>query len=252
MKMERSDFYITCPSNASMSIYPQNTQASFTINLPKRLYLQNKYEVGLAEIQYPISWKSLKDDDQIDVEYANVRDKIKLQGLKYNNLDELLHVLRKKILELNKRHGFRNTDFVIEVQRFWDKIHFDTHKSIKFRLSQGFAEALGFEPNVWLTDSGSSKYQPDVHRGFNALYIYCNIVDSQIVGDVYAPLLRTVAIRGYRGQVINESFDRIHYVPVNTDEVNTIEINIKDDTGDDVSFQSGKVICKLHFRQKSI
>ena len=250
--MERSDFYITCPSNASMSIYPNNTQASFTINLPKRLYLQSKYEVGLAEIQYPISWKSLKDHETIDVQYGNVQDKIQLVGLKYNNLDELLHVLRNAIFELNKKHGFRNTDFKIEVQRFWDKVHFVTSKTIKFRLSQGYAEALGFEPNVWMTGAVSSKYQPDVHRGFNALYIYCNIVDSQIVGDVYAPLLRTVAIRGNRGQVINESFDRIHYVPVNTDEVSTIEINIKDDTGDDVSFQSGKVICKLHLRQKSI
>ena len=250
--MERSDFYITCPSNASMSIYPNNTQASFTINLPKRLYLQNKYEVGLAEIQYPISWKSLHDGEKIEINYGHAVENIQFHGLKFNNLDEFLHVLRKAITKYNKRHGFSTADLVFEVTRFWDMIYFFTSKKIKFRLSRGYGEALGLEPNVWLSGKGQSKYQPDINRGFHSLYIYCNIVDSQIVGDVYAPLLRTVAIKGNRGQVVNETFNQIHYVPVNTDEVSTIEINIKDDTGDDVSFQSGKVICKLHFRQKSI
>ena len=84
------------------------------------------------------------------------------------------------------------------------------------------------------------------------MYVYCNVVDSQIVGDTFAPLLRTVAVSGERGSVITSTFDRPHYVPVSTDEVGMLEINIKDDTGEDVSFQFGKVIVKLHFRQKSI
>ena len=42
------------------------------------------------------------------------------------------------------------------------------------------------------------------------------------------------------------------YVPVNTSTFDTIEINIKDDTGQNVSFKAGKVICKLHFRQKAL
>ena len=38
-----------------------------------------------------------------------------------------------------------------------------------------------------------------------------------------------------------------HYVPVNTSKFDTIEINIKDDTGRNVSFKAGKVICKAAF-----
>ena len=47
-------FYATFPSNASMDIYPENTQSNFCILLPKSFPndLQNRYQVGLAEISY--------------------------------------------------------------------------------------------------------------------------------------------------------------------------------------------------------
>ena len=40
-------------------------------------------------------------------------------------------------------------------------------------------------------------------------------------------------------------YNQPHYVPVNTYKFHTIEINIKDDTGQNVLFKAGKVICKL-------
>ena len=41
-------------------------------------------------------------------------------------------------------------------------------------------------------------YKADIDRGFRALYVYCNIYAPQIVGDVYALLFRTFAIKGKR------------------------------------------------------
>ncbi len=47
-------FFVTLPSNASMDTYPDNTQSNFAVQLSKTFpqNLQNKYEVGLAEISY--------------------------------------------------------------------------------------------------------------------------------------------------------------------------------------------------------
>ena len=39
-----------------MKYYLENTQALFKVNLPKRLYPNGQYEVGRAEILYPINW----------------------------------------------------------------------------------------------------------------------------------------------------------------------------------------------------
>ena len=82
--------------------------------------------------------------------------------------------------------------------------------------------------------------------------MYCSICEPQIVGDGYVPLLRTVFLSGKHGEMINNIFDSPHYVSVNTDIIDTIEINIKNDLNENVSFKTGKVICKLHFRQKTL
>ena len=66
------------------------------------------------------------------------------------------------------------------------------------------------------------------------------------------PLLRAVNITGKDGDVIMKSYGEPHYGPVNASKFDTIENNIKDDTGQKVSFKAGKVICKLHFRQKAL
>ena len=52
--------------------------------------------------------------------------------------------------------------------------------------------------------------------------------------------------------MIHNTYDSTHYVPVNTDTFDNIEINIKNDLNENVSFKTGKVICKLHFRQKAL
>ena len=89
-------------------------------------------------------------------------------------------------------------------------------------------------------------------RGFNSLYVYCSICEPQIVGDAYVHLLRTVILTGQNGDIVNNTFDSPHYVPVNTKVFDTIEVNIKNDLNESVSFTTGKLICKLHFRQKAL
>ena len=51
-------FYLVLPSNSSMTLYPENTLADYTVNLSQPVTLDDphKWEVGLAEIQFPNSW----------------------------------------------------------------------------------------------------------------------------------------------------------------------------------------------------
>ena len=250
--MENSSFYLTCPSNASMIFYPTNKQSSFKINLPKRLYLHGKYEVGLAEISYPVSWLSIPSLSLIQVFYHNRREMIIVKGIKYNSVIEFLSILSQEIHNRNLTIGFSENIINLFLDPLSNKVRYEIVEGVELFVPKPICEILGIEINKVLSGSGEAKYQPDICRQFHSLYVYCNVVDSQIVEDVYAPLLRNVALRGSRGQNITETYDRPHYVPMNTDEISVLEINIKDDTGEDVSFQSGKVICKLHFRQKSL
>ena len=46
------------------------------------------------------------------------------------------------------------------------------------------------------------------------------------------------------------SFESLHYIPVTRRDFDTIEIDIRDDTGRKLPFQFGHVVVKLHFRLK--
>ena len=43
-------FYLTLPSDASATYYPDNTIARYVVKLPERIRLDGNYEVGLSEI----------------------------------------------------------------------------------------------------------------------------------------------------------------------------------------------------------
>ena len=82
------------------------------------------------------------------------------------------------------------------------------------------------------------------------LYIYCNILESTFVGDSCVPLLRTVAIEDIPGKYIHKEFTNIHYVKLLHEFIPHIEIRLCDDIGDNIKFEWGKVIIKLHFKRK--
>ena len=61
---EMSSFYVTLPSNSSMNYYPGNTlanYANYVTKLPHSFDLLGEWEVGLSEIQFPISWYNVTD-----------------------------------------------------------------------------------------------------------------------------------------------------------------------------------------------
>lgn len=91
---------------------------------------------------------------------------------------------------------------------------------------------------------------PDISGGNYSLFVYCDVVRPQIVGNVLTPLLRVVSLQGSHGDIVNQMYDNPHYVPVLRKEFSTIEININDDRGRFVAFKYGKLFVKLHFRMK--
>jgi hypothetical protein len=75
-------------------------------------------------------------------------------------------------------------------------------------------------------------------------------MDAQFVGDVKVPVLRIVNIEGEYGHTVHASFRNLQYVPVKENYFETIEMNIKNDQNENVSFEFWKSIATLHFRQK--
>ena len=67
-------------------------------------------------------------------------------------------------------------------------------------------------------------------RGFNTIYVYTDIVESRIVGDSLAPLLRALPVSGSHGATVSDRSTNIHYVPLLYSHFKSIEMDIREDT----------------------
>ena len=110
---------------------------------------------------------------------------------------------------------------------------------------------MGFSPKQ-LTFREERKYKGkvamDPNREFNSLYVYCHAAEVIPVGDIKAPLLRVVDAAGHFCNLIHRLYTTPQYVPVSRKEFNTVDIDIRDDTGRSVTFEFGKVVATLHLR----
>jgi hypothetical protein len=91
----------------------------------------------------------------------------------------------------------------------------------------------------------------ELSGGYHSLFVYSDIVSPSFVGDSYTQLLRLVEIPSdYKfGDQVKITYPNTYYIPVLVKEFDTIEIDIKDDTGENIPFEFGRSILTLHFRK---
>jgi hypothetical protein len=91
----------------------------------------------------------------------------------------------------------------------------------------------------------------EISGGYHSLFVYSDKIQPSFVGDSYTQLLRLVEIPSnakYGDQVLI-TYPNSYYVPLLVKEFDTIEIDIKDSTGESIPFEFGRSIVVLHFRK---
>ncbi len=92
-----------------------------------------------------------------------------------------------------------------------------------------------------------SRYNDNLYI-VSSLFLYTDIIKFQYVGDTLAPLLRNVHVPSDFCKNCTFIYETPHYVPINSSTINTINIRITDELGNQIRFQKGKSFVKLHFR----
>lgn len=241
-----AQFYITLPSNSSMIYFPNNTLNAFTTRLPKSLDLKGEWEVGLSEIHYPRTWHNIQGED-VHITFEsneNPTRYLKLDPGKYtaSQLTEALNALFQSITTGSPPKFIFNN--------ITQKISVVIKETAKVWITKELSIVLGFAGLSYFQGPQTyhSPHVCDMNRGFYSLYCYCSVVEPVFVGDVRVPLLRIVPITGEHGDTITQTYTAPQYMPVSNTSFDTIEINIKDDTGKPIAFERGKVVLTLHFR----
>lgn len=246
-------FYVTLPSDSSLKYFPQNKISHFVTRLPVPIDLQGEWEVGLTEMIYSHSWSNVLEggnEYKYDVGDKNLK-RIKIPAGFYDTPEDILKWINYQSFQ--KKISFT-------YNKHTRKVKIGLKPDARVHLLPGLAQCLGFDPVELLNEDYPSRDSPlkyyespriaDPNSDFRLMYVYNDIVEPQIVGDILAPLLRVITVKGDDGQLIREVFDRPHYVTLSRKNFQTIETVIRTHSGRLVPFERGQLIVKLHFRQK--
>ena len=249
--MDGQGFYITLPSNSSIDVYPANKIWNYKTKLAKPIILNEPYEVGLIELQYPRNWHSFSMDDG----WVSFTDHKDGRSVNYNLPTGHYDSITKIIKELNSIiAGDPITKRVTAMYNaIKNKIFFMGAEGMTVIFRGRLALILGFDPNesFEILQNQGVQYAPhyaDLYGGRYEIYVYTNIVDYQLVGDSYVPLLRRINIADETRRIPNVCYDKPHYTPLANAVLDDIEISLKTDQNQYVPFTFGKVNVKLHFR----
>ena len=212
--------------------------------------LDGAWEIGLAEIQYAHSWYNVKNNEA----WLKVHFYKKSQLQKHLVLlPDVYYSSAKKIIKAieGKRHRTElKNNFNMGFSEISHKINMKVKKYCQVIISSLLQSMLGFRQAIFPAEEYVSDWVADVKKGLNSLYVYCPLVEPRMVGDGQVPLLRIVPVEGRDGEMITRVFDPIQYCSLLQRRIQTVEIDIRDDTGSIVPFERGRVVVTLHCRKR--
>ncbi len=277
---QASQFYITLPSNARVE---GNKIGNYSVQLPYPIELEGEWMVGLAEIQYPVTYNTVRgcnmsifmEDGKSIVEPINdgyyetiqeLIDSLNYAALQYivyrrevskkwttymrNKLADKVEKLKEfeqLMKDLDKTLHF---DYIKVLRRVRVTIHptWTTHVVLNPQLQH----ILGMEHAMLGGGETLGKYPPDLKGGMSNLFVYCNLISPQLVGGTRTNLLKVVPLQGQPGDIVAIDFPNIHYGELITNRFSTIEISIKASSGETIEFNFGNVLVKLHLKKRQL
>ena len=246
--MSGTHFYLTLPSNASWNEFPNNKTTSYRVKLPQSIDLEGVWEVGLYSISYPNTWYTLRKGVDTHLFYAD-RTGLFQQAIMDYGYDQSMQELIKAANKALSRNVSDNIKLTYNA--FTGKVTVQIKNGFEFAVMKQLSIILGFGgKDVILKKTTESPYVADLTT-VSTIYVYCDIVEPQIVGDTSAQLLKSIPAEGRFGDIIAKTFTNIQYVPIRTKSFEAVEVLLRNDTGDPVPFERGKVVITLHFRKHS-
>ena len=238
-------FYITLPSESSKDLFPENNPSEYIVRLPHWIQLKGEWEIGLHSIAYTRRNIIHRLDGTISYAYPeNGTTRTATTGKTrkhYSSVDEYVSSINELLEEshINKNE----IEFTIDLTQ---KVTITLRDGYRVRLSREQAIVLGFmnfedsAETYYIKGTETGSYKANLYRETN-IFVYCDIVQPQIVGDKLIPL---VAIIPY--QKTTETYEtfyaveNIHYIPVQTKAFQNIKVHLRSSTEESIPFEHGR------------
>lgn len=265
------DFYLTLISNSSMNYFPENKTNTFTVHLPSYISLSGQWEVALVEIHYPFTLFNITENNNtIYVKYHNDSDNVHVEKLDtgyYDNIHDLIQIINaklkphtdnKELISLDRVTKRVIINQIFEENTDSNKNVIDKSKKTLFSIcfESRLAMQMGFAPEQNILAYNLSPHAVNIAIGVpEQFFVYCDIIDTQIIGDISAKVLRIIntadgSVKSF-AQPCHKEFNLSHYVKVNDKKFQKVSIDIRDVAGNFLPFQFGVLTVKLHFKREN-
>lgn len=248
----QESFFITLPSNSSMNEFPENTLTRYKVRLPHTIHFEGEFECALVDATFPTSWYNLITTQEHPTKSSVLYTRgtrwfeKKLREGYYPTIRSLVNELR-----VGETRGAPDDDCNISIMERAEKVQFNLKGDCEMILNGRIARMLGFEGDYKVIRGQVIPPLTYNLNPINNLFIYSDILEHEIVGDSRAPLLRVVNVEHRNGEQVSIHYDTPHYKRIQTKVFDTVEIDIRDGTGESIPFTRGTLILTLHFRRKA-
>ena len=245
-------FYMTLPCDASRGAYPDNRIGKYTTILAREVVLEDEFEVGLSECVIPVPRRSLNFKQSMIIHEFRVGEtKIEVDATQIasiSDLDSLTIPVTKDGRQMFKL-STKDRKIVLSVARGCMVYFREENKDLAHLLGFDIGIYLGSEIDIAYRDWTAS--HPFGGSGtLFFIYIYCDLVAYSYVGDSMVPCLRTLPVIPGENTTSVLRFENPHYVPLASSRFSQITIEIANDHGEEIEFEKGLSLVKLHFRPK--
>lgn len=272
------NFYMTLLSNSSMDYHPLNTTGSFTVQLPRYMYMEGPWEAALTEIHYPYTFANVepgqngihlkttnitpeyikwhKSGSKNDQKWLVDKESYKITDGFYSDINAIIEALNN---EINRATGQKTFFMYNKLAHRVFSANNDVEEGRKWietcKLSPRLAQQLGYPPDKAIRHKTYADHVVNTALLVpDKMLIYCDILEPQVYGDSWARALRLVNTspvnkQSYFGQACSLTFNPPQYIPLQQKHFEAVSIDIRDIEGKLMPFQYGTLSVKLHFRK---
>ena len=254
-------FKIYLPSNACYSIYPNNSSSDYKTRLDVPIALQGEYEVGVESIFYSSNLK-LKGNQKAQVyctvttAHGNVFEyTADVRPWQFDKIEKAMkHINEKVTNSLRTNLGWKYEEslhnFVLSHNsNGYSKLSLGSELTV--RLSNNLYKLLGLcKPTLqYVQPYGVRPISKTIGGERRQLFLLSNIAKPTAYGQERLQILQQFVYKPSKKTVIEKRFEPISYLPLMSNNIEMIQIQITDEDYDPLYLLDYTTIVCLYFRK---
>ena len=265
------NFTINLVSNASMQLFPTNTMARFTTLLPQKMELLGDWEVAVLEVSWPAKVKNITNSSfaisRFDAASRPTRPNHNqtIPDGYYPTIDTLMTKLMQTIYQDARIETGLPVSWEVDTVTQKLQVCFTgrapTDQFCLLFKSEDLSNTLGITDTIYCTVETQKQkgyavrgtYPIDLQGGRHTMFLYCDLIQNEILGDAQTSLLRAIPLETNSAAAItSKTFNKLQWKRINKTNFQSITMSLCDERGHLMPFVSvGRTNLTLAFRRRN-